>query len=122
MTDHSTDIAESFRARLRDDLKTAMRTRDRMTVGVTRSLIAAVDNAQAVRLENDGGPYVERAFGAGGTETARNELTAEGLRILLEREATDRRKAADELAAHGQDERAETLRKEADVVDQYRQA
>ncbi len=99
-----------------------MQTRDSLTVGVTRSLIAAIDNAQAVKLENAGEPYTQRAFGSNGTETARGELTSKSLGALLEREAGERRQAADILAAHGRDEEAEVLRAEAEIVDQYRRA
>ena len=44
------DAAESLKARLRADLKLAMRARAKLDVGVLRALIAALDNAQAVQI------------------------------------------------------------------------
>lgn len=113
------DIAEAFRARLRADLKAAMRMRRAVDISVLRSLIAAVDNAQAVPT----GDHPEKShfhrFGEGSAEVPRLVLSQDDLHVLLAREIADRRAAASELVTHGQGERAEQLMEEITIIERY---
>lgn len=106
--------AETLRAQLRAELTPAMRERRLLEVSVLRSLIQAVDNAEAV----DAGPTsaLPTRFGDGSNEVPRRRLEAGELVALLESEADAREADAAQLAAVGQAERAERLQSEAAFV------
>lgn len=99
-----------------------MKARDREAVAVIRSTLAAIDNAEAVDVGDRGAPAVSHAHIAGTAgalgagEAARATLTEEQLREIVEREAAERRAAADEYESHGHDDQAARLRIEADLV------
>ena len=64
--------ATALKERLRADLKAAMQARASDEIRLLRTLIAALDNAEAV--PGTPGGYVHRAFGDAGAEVARLEL------------------------------------------------
>lgn len=106
-------------AHLRADLKTAMRDRRMAEVMVLRSLIAAVDDAQAVPVGNLHETYVLRAFGDPSVEVPRRDLMPEDLRQLLESERSARLVAAEEYRAAGYYGRADELIDAAKIIDRY---
>ncbi len=110
------DPAAATRSRLRESLRAAMLARHTQEAQVLRSLLAAVDNAQAVPTGEAGGRYVPRAFGDGSAEVPRLVLSAEDLRRLFRREIEERRAAAEELRRHGRADRADALIAEADII------
>ena len=113
------DAADAAKARLRDDLGSAMRARDARRTAVLRAVIAALDNAQAVPAGERHVRYVERAFGDPSGEVPRLCLDAADVRALLEGEVANRRNAADEFERLGHPERAIELRAQATIVARY---
>jgi len=110
---------QELAARLRADLKAAMRGRRVAEVKVLRGLIAAIDDAQAVPVGNLHETYVVRAFGDPSVEVPRRDLGAEELRQLLESESRARLAAAEGYRAAGHHVRAEELTAAAKIVDRY---
>ena len=113
------DAAATLKARLRDALKTAMRTRNALDIAVLRVIIAALDNAQAVPLPEGRQRYVVREFGDGSAEAPRLRLAEEDVRNLLIQEVRDREDAAAQFEDLGRADRAAALRLEAAIVSRY---
>jgi len=113
------DAAEAMSDRLRADLKTAMRERRQDEVRVLRSLIGAIDNAQAVPVAPGHQPYVAQAFGEGAAEVPRLVLSGADVARVLAEEVSSRENAAEDMARLGQVERAALLREEAGIVRRY---
>lgn len=113
------DAAEAVKARLRADLRLAMRARAVLETAVLRATIAVLDNAQAVPPPVSGGRYVQFAFGDPSAEVPRLNLSADAVRELLEQEVGSRREAADQFDQLGRTERGAALRAEADIVARY---
>lgn len=113
------DAAEAMSDQLRADLKMAMRERRQDEVRVLRSLIGAIDNAQAVPVAPGHQPYVAQAFGDGAAEVPRLVLSDADVARLLTEEASSREEAAEDMARLRQAERAALLRQEAAVVRRY---
>jgi uncharacterized protein len=111
--------AEELRAHLRDDLKAAMRAGQRETVALLRTLIAAVDNAEAVPVDESAARSHRQGFATGGAEAARKILSRKALANLLADEAQSRRAAALSYRAGGESVRAEALEREAAMVEGY---
>ena len=108
--------AVALKQRLRADLKAAMQARATDGVRVLRTLIAAVDNAEAVPGEHKN---IQRAFGEPGVEVARRELHDADLAALLDREIGERLAAAGGYDASRPD-LAARLRAEAALIGGYR--
>lgn len=89
-----------LKARLRDDLNTALKARDDVTTATLRMALTAITN--------------EEVSGA----TARELSDDEVLRVLV-REAKKRREAAEAFEAAGRDELATRERAEGGVLDRY---
>jgi uncharacterized protein YqeY len=89
-----------LKARLRDDLNTAMKARDELTTATLRMALTAITN--------------EEVAGKSARELDDDEV----LRVLV-REAKKRREAAEAFAAAGRDELAERERAEGTVLDRY---
>jgi len=109
--------AAAFKERLRADLKAALQARETGKVRVLRTLIAALDNAEAVEVEQT--PYRPRAFGDASGEVARRQLDDEAIEALLATEAAGRLAAAADYERHGRAEEAAALREEAALVASY---
>ncbi len=108
-----------MKVRLRTDLKSAMRTRTSLDVSVLRSLIAALDNAQAVPVGDQHARYVDYEFGDPSVEIPRLVLDAADVEAVLEREASEWSVAADRFEALGQSDKSAELRKQATIVARY---
>ncbi|MEU4801542.1 GatB/YqeY domain-containing protein [Actinosynnema sp. NPDC023587] len=114
-----------MRADLRDDLKAALKSRDRVAVTALRSALAAIDNAEAVPAGTSpthvtGNEHVAgAASGLGAAEAERRHLTEADLRSIVEEEVRERTAAATEYERLGRTEDAERLRAEAAVLDRY---
>ena len=108
--------AAELKARLRGDLTAAMRERAADDVRVLRTLIAALDNAEAAPGEDK---YVPRAFGDPGSEVARLELDAAAIATLLGHEIEARQTAAAEYRQRGRDEQAASLLTEIALIRRY---
>lgn len=110
---------QALQLRLRIDLMTAMRERRDVEKAVLRTLLAAIDNAQAVPVGDRHDRYVVHAFGDPATEVPRLELSLDALGDVLRREQQDRLESAEELTLLGHDDRALRLRQEAKIIENY---
>ncbi|MFR0355133.1 hypothetical protein [Streptomyces sediminimaris] len=96
-----------------------MRARDKAAVSALRATLAALDNAEAVPLEEAAtrGPALEKSpVGAGATEAARRELSERGVADIVRAEATERLEVAARLTAPAHADRVARLRAEATVL------
>jgi hypothetical protein len=115
-----------LQSQLRDDLRTAMRARDRELVRVLRTVLSAIANAESqpdldetpLRDRSDG-PIAGAVEGLAAAEVARRELDTQEVRAIVEAERDERLSAADNLATRGAVEAAEALRAEATLLDRY---
>lgn len=88
----------TLRSRMKKDLTEAMKRRDQATTLTLRSLLAAIDNAEAVDPSEAPVPVMGR-----NNDVPRKLLTEEDIHQILHREAEARRAAAAEyerLAVH----------------------
>lgn len=117
----------ALRARLRTDLTAAMKARAGVEVSAIRSLLAALDDAQAaptpahVPASSSAGEHVAgAAVGVGSTEVDRLELTEAEIALVVTGQIEERQAAAVTFDGVGQSDAAERLRAEAAVVGRYR--
>ncbi|WP_199429545.1 GatB/YqeY domain-containing protein [Qaidamihabitans albus] len=114
-----------MRASLRDDLKAALKSRDRAAITALRSALAAIDNAEAVPADHplDGSTGSEHVAGAasglGAAEAERRHLTDTDLRSIIEKEVRERSVAAEQYEQAGRTDLAERLRAEAQVLSRH---
>ncbi|WP_066934470.1 hypothetical protein [Streptomyces sp. NBRC 110611] len=96
-----------------------MRARDKVAVSALRATLAALDNAEAVPVD-DGelrGVALEHApVGVGVTEAVRRELSERCVVDIVRAEAAERLAVAGQLTAPAHAERAAQLRAEAAVL------
>lgn len=111
--------AVALKQRLRADLKAAMQARASGEVRLLRTLIAALDNAEAVPGAGLVDKYVPRSFGDPSGEVARLELDDAAVGRLLASEIEARLAAADDYERHGETGEARRLRDEAVLVARY---
>ena len=109
--------APALKDRLRADLKAAMRERKATEVALLRTLIAAIDNAEAVPIaELDAQIRLRVPIG----EMARRDLDPSTLDAVLEAEAKSRLVAAEDYERNGRGDDAARLRAEAGLIARYR--
>ncbi|MFF4114979.1 GatB/YqeY domain-containing protein [Streptomyces sp. NPDC001714] len=96
-----------------------MRARDKAAVSALRATLAALDNAEAVSVDETelrGLALEASPVGAGATEAARRELSEHDVVRVVRAEAAERLEAAAQLTAPAYADRAERLRAEAAVL------
>lgn len=96
-----------------------MRARDKAAVSALRTTLAALDNAEAVPVEEAltrGMALEESPVGVGATEAARRELSERNVADIVRAEATERLEFAATLTAPAHAGRAAQLRAEASVL------
>jgi len=108
--------AGALKDRLRGDLKTAMRERNQGKVGVIRTLIAAIDNAEAQPIEAFEQRLRQRETIG---EVARRELDSQALDAVLAAEIQSRISAAEDYERNGRADDAARLREEARLIAGY---
>ena len=111
--------AERMRETLRADLKAAMRERRAADMALIRSVIAAIDNAEAVALPAAAKPADSASFASGAAESERLVLSEPEVAAILLGEATSRREAAALMRENGVAAEAERLEHEARQVQAY---
>lgn len=112
------DPAVEMKARMRLDLVEAMKGRRSTETATLRSLLAAIDNAEAPEIGTAASTHVSLAFG-GSNEVDRLTLTPDEIRQVLLEEIRDREQAAGQLAELGQSERADLLLAQAAIARRY---
>lgn len=107
--------ATALKDRLRADLKLALKASRKAEMSVLRTLLAAIDNAEApprtdaqLRYDPDSASEVDRV-----------ELSQEQLDGVLAAECDAREEAAAQLDRHGQSDRADALRAEVATIRRY---
>ena len=109
-------------ARLRLALAEALRARDTIAVSALRSALGAIGNAEAVEPGaappiGSGGPHVAGAVsGLGAAEAARRGLSPAQIEGIVRAEAAEREDAARGYERAGQADRADRLRREAELL------
>ncbi|MFI7501642.1 hypothetical protein ACIBVL_24690 [Streptomyces sp. NPDC049687] len=96
-----------------------MRARDKAAVSALRATLAALDNAEAVPLDETelrGMALEQSPVGVGATEAARRELSERGVVDVVRAEVAERLEAAARLTAPAHADRAARLRAEAAVL------
>jgi hypothetical protein len=111
--------ANHIREVLRADLKTAMIERRADDVSLIRTLIAAIDNAEAVALPQGAKPADSASFASGGAEAARKVLGEGDVAAVLRAEVASRQLAAAEIRQRGNAVEADQLDNEANRVAAY---
>ena len=107
----------NVRDRLRTALSAALKQRDAPLVAVLRATLAALDNAEAVPIQDyDHGSLAleQTPTGVGAREATRRELSDEDIERLVRAEMDERQSAAWVYERAGQHERARRLGHEAD--------
>lgn len=123
MTDETP--ADFLRTRLRADLRAAMKAQQRDEMTALRTLLAAIDNAEAVEQEASLQPPSSSAHvagavqGLGAGDAARCELSERDLQRIIENELWERDTQAERLSLLGRVDEAGRLRTEADVIARY---
>jgi uncharacterized protein len=119
---------------LRRALSDALKSRDMVAVSALRSALGAIDNATAVPAgaavpavpAADAGPapaasassphFAGAAAGLGAAEAERRRLSDDDVSAIVRAEVAERQAAAREYERAGHVDRAERLRREADIL------
>jgi uncharacterized protein YqeY len=119
--------ADTLRVRLRRDLTAAMKARRNEEVATIRTLMAAIDNAEAAGIEPptsttlpNSRDFAGAVLGIGSGDTPRRELDAAELDEILGAEIADRRAHEAQYGAGGRSDAAERMRREAELITRYR--
>lgn len=113
------DAGSELKARLRTDLRTAMKDRNQLQSRVIRSLVAALDNAEAPALPTEQAAPIQHPFASGTAEVERMRLGWPQVREVLLSELQERERAATEFVRLDKRDHAEALREEARLIKQY---
>lgn len=109
--------ANAMKARLSADLRHALKQKNRPKVALLRSLVAALDNAEAPHAA--AGPAVGQGFRSGAAEVERLALSGDEVRRVLNAEIEEREAAAAHFERLDQADRAAALRFEAAMARLY---
>lgn len=118
-TESSASPATGMKLRLRDDLRAAMAGKRSAEVAVLRTLLGALDQAEAVAAVGRGREYVSLKFGDPTVEVPRKQLSLADVRAVVRKEHGELRSAADEYTRLGQAEAASDLSLKAQVLERY---
>ncbi|MEZ4660200.1 MAG: GatB/YqeY domain-containing protein [Caldilineaceae bacterium] len=105
-----------IREKMKADLTRAMKARQPEAVDGLRAVLAAIDNAEAVPVEQ--AAWAEPVMGQR-TEVPRKELSAEDTRQIIQREVDERRAASVKYASLGLADEAARLARVADLIAGY---
>jgi uncharacterized protein len=113
------DAARDMKARLRADLRTAMKDRRTIEANVIRALIAAIDNAEAPPAREGQAAQVRHQFRSGSAEIERLLLSGANVHGVIVADIQERERAAAEMERLGLKDRAGALRAEATIAKRY---
>lgn len=111
--------ARILKDRLRADLKQALKEGRKAEMSLLRSVLAAIDNAEAPAQTAAQAKEQLRKFGDGAAEVGRLTLSLERLDAILAEEIESREQAAAEMDRLDREDRAAELRNQADIVRRY---
>lgn len=114
----------AFREEVRRDLRTALKSRKKETVSVLRTMITAIDNAEAVRPEQQTPRSADGAVayslpGVGSSEVPRRELTMPDVHAIVADLLREYEKQERQYRSMHQHEAADSLRRQASVLGSY---
>jgi hypothetical protein len=115
---------QALRDALRRDLASAMKAREPDAVSALRTVIAAIDNAEAVPALGEGpattsGHIAGARAGLGAAEAARRDLTGTQQQAILRDQIAGYTTEADQYEALGQPDAARRLRDQARLLTGY---
>jgi uncharacterized protein YqeY len=114
------DAGTEMKARLRVDLRTAMKGRRTAEAQVIRALVAAIDNAEAPPIDAGETAPTRRDFQtASGAEFERLFLSRSDVQNVILAEIHESERAAAELERVARTDRAEALRAEILIARRY---
>jgi uncharacterized protein YqeY len=114
-----------IRDRLRQDLATAIKGRDRTAIAALRTTLAAIENAEAVEVGPSaglptGGQHIAGASeGVGSSDVPRHLLSGGEVAAVIRGQVDERHESAAQYEQLGQNATAEELRREAAVLTRY---
>lgn len=106
-----------LREQMKTDLTRAMKARQSASVATLRSVLAAIDNAEAVPVSEPTMP-VEPILGKS-NEAPRKVLSADDIRQIIQNEVDERRDASAKYARLGLQSEAERLQAAATLLASY---
>jgi uncharacterized protein YqeY len=107
-------MSVELREQLRKALPAAMKARDRVAVGVLRSTLAAIENAEAIVPAEAKSLAIEHSpLGVGAAEADRRVLSSDDVERIVRDEMAARENAAADYDRVGHPDRAAQLRDEA---------
>ena len=129
------EATEDIRVRMRRGLVDAMKARDQQAVAALRSMLARIDNAEAVDADavdadglddepalysGEGHPAVAGSvLGVGAAEVDRRVLTPEEMAAIVRDDVEEREIAAEVLVRVGRPDQAERLRAQNKLLTTY---
>ena len=116
-TETSTDAATAMKLRLRDDLRAAMAGKRITEVAVLRTMLGALDQAEAVAAVARGREYASLKFGDPAVEVPRKRLSTVEVHEVVRRERDELRNAADEYARLNQADAAAGFALKAEILE-----
>ncbi|WGR54539.1 hypothetical protein [Paracoccus versutus] len=108
-----------MKTRMRADLRTAMKDGRGGDARLIRSLIAAIDNAEAPPARASSGAAEQHRFLSGSAEVERLLLDAERVRAILLAEIEEREQVTAEMDRLDRPDRADAIRAEARLAASY---
>jgi uncharacterized protein YqeY len=115
------NAGEAMKARLRRDLRAAMKWGDKDEMAVLRELVAALDNAEAALLREEFPSVDRRSFSNGSAEGQPRVLRQGDVHALILGEMNARLEAAAEFARLGAEARSTALSAEIGILSRYLQ-
>lgn len=106
-----------LREQMKRDLTLAIKAREQEKVEALRSVLAAIDNAEAVPVQ-ESATAVEPQLGQR-NEMPRKLLSLSEIRQIVQREADERRAASSNYASLGLSNEAERLQRAAELIAAY---
>lgn len=110
---------DAIKAQLRNDIRAAMLARQPAVTSALRILLGALDDAEAVPVDQSGPAQVSRSFGDPAGEVPRLCLSEREVREVIAKQGAALRAAAADLHGLGLAERAEALITQAVIIERY---
>ena len=112
--------ANAFIQHLHEQLRLARKAREVIRVHVLQSLIARIDNAEAIPIRDQNTRYSDNEFfagaksGLGSTEAVRKRLTINDIARIIDDEIKEIQHTIEEV--HGQESYTEVMRQKLEIL------
>jgi hypothetical protein len=119
-----TQDSSAFRDRLRRDLRAALTSRQSEMISTLRTMIAAIDNAEAVHPgpkspQSTDGTIAHSSPGVGSTEAPRRELDMSDIQVIVGDLICEYETHGEQYRSMRQHDAAERLQRKADILRTY---